>query len=125
MFVGVLRLTLQIVGARSLKDRRNVVRSFNERARARFRVSVAEVGSLEDPRRATLGVAAVANEAAHCDEVLASVVAMAGALPDAVLSDVATEIIALGEGGRGVRGGIEQALDASRAGHEPEESDEE
>lgn len=124
MFVGVLRVTLQIVGARSLKDRRSVVRSFKERAQARLRVSVAEVGALDDPRHATLGVAVVANEAAHCDEVLASVVAMANALSNAVLSDVATEIIALGEGGRGVRGGIERALDPPHAGHEPEEGDE-
>jgi uncharacterized protein YlxP (DUF503 family) len=110
MFVGVLRLHLQIVGARSLKDRRSVVRSFKERAQARLRVSVAEIGALDDPRHATLGVAVVANEAAHCDEVLASVAAMAGSLSDAILSDRATEIIAFGEGGRGVQGGIEQAL---------------
>jgi uncharacterized protein YlxP (DUF503 family) len=122
MFVGVLRLQLQIVGARSLKDRRSVVRSFKERAQARLRVSVAEVGRLDDPRHATLGVAVVANEAAHCDEVLASVAAMAGSLPDAILADRATEIIPFGEGGRGVEGGIERALDATRP--EDEGSDE-
>jgi uncharacterized protein YlxP (DUF503 family) len=124
MFVGVLRLTLQVVGARSLKDRRHVVRSFKERAQARFRVSVAEVGVLDDPRRATLGVAVVANEASHCDEVLSGVTAMAGLLPDAVLSDVATEVIALGDGGRGVRGGIEQALDSPDSEDDYEDSDE-
>lgn len=122
MFVGVLRLQLQIVGARSLKDRRSVVRSFKERAQARLRVSVAEVGRLDDPRHATLGVAVVANEAAHCDEVLASVAAMAGSLPDAILADRATEIIPFGEGGRGVEGGIERALDAEPS--EDEGSDE-
>src|SRR5215212_11544481 len=115
MYVGVLRLHIQIVGARSLKDKRSVIRSFKERAQSRLRVSVAEVGALDHPRHATIGVAVVSNSAAICDEVLASVASMASTLPDAVLADRATEIIPFGEGGRGVQGGIEQAL-----GHDPE-----
>ena len=111
MFVGVLRLRLEIVGARSLKDKRSVVRSLKERAQARMRVSIAEVGMLDDPRRATLGVAVVSNSAAMCDKVLASVAALANSLPHAVLADRATEIVSFGEGGAGIRGGIEQALD--------------
>ena len=42
MHVGVLRLTLHIPGARSLKERRKVVRSFKDRATAKLRASVAE-----------------------------------------------------------------------------------
>ncbi len=112
MYVGVLRLRLEIVGARSLKDRRSVVRSFKERAQARFRVSVAEVGALDHPQHASLGVAVVSNSASQCDKVLASVARMASTLPDAVLADRATEIVSFGEGGAGLRGGIEQSLDA-------------
>jgi uncharacterized protein YlxP (DUF503 family) len=112
MFVGVMRFSLEIVGARSLKDKRSVVRSLKERVQGRLRVSIAEVGMLDDPRRATLGVACVSNEAAVCDRMLADVASMAGTLPDAVLADRATEIIPFGEGGSGVQGGIEQALGA-------------
>jgi uncharacterized protein YlxP (DUF503 family) len=112
MFVGVLRLRLDIVGARSLKDKRRVVLSFKERVRSRLKVSVAEVGLLDDPRHALVGVALVSGSSAVCDEVLASVASMASTLPDAVLGDRATEIVSFGEGGSGVRGGIEQALDA-------------
>lgn len=111
MFVGVLRLSLDIVGARSLKDRRSVVRSLKERVQSRLKVSIAEVGELNDPRRAMLGVAVVSNSASQCDQVLASVASMAGSLPDAVLTDRATEIVAFGEGGRGIQGGIESLLD--------------
>lgn len=111
MFVGVLRLTLEIVGARTLKDKRSVVRSFKERAQNRLRVSVAEVGALDDPRRAVFGVACVSGSHAVCDKVLADVASVASTLPDAVLSDRATEIVPFGEAGRGVQGGIEQALD--------------
>lgn len=116
MFVGVLRLRLDIVGARSLKDKRSVVRSLKERAQARLRVSIAEIGVLDDPRRASLGVAVVSNSAVMCDKVLADVAAMAGSLPHAVLTDRATEIVSFGEGGAGVQGGIEQALDRDDAG---------
>lgn len=111
MFVGVLRLRLQIVGARSLKDRRQVVKSFKERVQSRLRVSIAEVGSLDDPRHATLGVAVVSNSASVCDQVLSQVAGLAAALPDAVLADRAFEVVSFGEGGSGVRGGIEDALD--------------
>jgi hypothetical protein len=108
MFVGVLRVNLSIVGARSLKDKRSVVRSFKERVQARLKVSIAEVGGLDDPRRATLGIAVVSNDAGVCDHVLAEVAAMANTLPDAILTDRATEIVAFGEGGLGIAGGPEQ-----------------
>jgi uncharacterized protein YlxP (DUF503 family) len=113
MFIGVLRLVFQIPGAASLKDRRRVVKSFKDRVRARFPVSIAEVGDLERWQVATLGVAVVANEAARCQEVLSAVSRAAEQANDAVLSDVATEIVPFGAGGKGMQGGIEQALSRS------------
>ena len=121
MFVGVLRIRLHIVGARSLKDKRSVVRSLKERAQARLRVSAAEVGQLDHPQHATLGFAVVSNSAAVCDEVLANVASMASTLPDAVLADRATEIVSFGEGGLGLQGGIEHALDGSGEAYDDEE----
>jgi uncharacterized protein len=106
MFVGVLRLQLRIPGARSLKDKRRVVLSFKERTIARLRVSAAEVGSLDDARTATLGVCVVSNEAAHCDEVLAEVARIAELLPDALLADRRTEILAFGHGGQGIESNL-------------------
>ena len=123
MFVGVARLVLQIPGARSLKDRRRVVKSLKDRVRARLPVSLAEVGDLERYQVATLGVAVVSNEAARCSEVLSAAVGMVRVARDAVLADVATEVMTLGEGGRGVRGGIESALAGS--GNMPSFEDEE
>jgi len=110
VFVGVLRLRLDVPGARSLKDKRSVVRSFKERVQGRLKVSIAEVGVLDDPRHATLGVAVVSNSHTVCDQVLSSVVSLASTLPDAILADRATEIVSFGEGGRGLMGGIEQVL---------------
>jgi hypothetical protein len=111
VFVGVARLVVQIPGARTLKDRRRVVRSFKDRARAKLPVSLAEVGDVERVQVATLGVAVVSRDSARCREVLASAASMARTLPDGVLADVATEILPFGGGGSGVRGGIESALD--------------
>jgi len=111
MFIGVLRLVFQIPGAASLKDRRRVVKSFKDRVRARFPVSVAEVGDLSRWQVATLGVAIVSGEAARCSEVMSAVARAAEHANDAVLADVATEIIPFGSGGAGVQGGIERALE--------------
>lgn len=110
MFVGVLRLRLEIVGARTLKDKRRVVLSFKERVQARLKVSIAEVGALDDPRRAVMGVAVISGSSTVCDEVLASVASMANTLPNAILADRATEIVSFGHEGAGVTGGIESLL---------------
>ncbi|HEV8247819.1 MAG TPA: DUF503 domain-containing protein [Polyangiaceae bacterium] len=112
MFVGVARLVLQIPGARSLKDRRRVVKSFKDRVRARLPVSVAEVGDVERHQVATIGLCVVSNDAARCSSALSAAARMARQVGDAVLADVATEITTFGHGGSGIRGGIEQALDS-------------
>jgi uncharacterized protein YlxP (DUF503 family) len=70
MVVGVLRLTLYIHGASSLKDKRQVVRKATDRVRARYNVAIAEVGDNDVWQRAVLGVAAVANDHSFVNEVL-------------------------------------------------------
>jgi uncharacterized protein YlxP (DUF503 family) len=110
MFVGVARLVLQIPGSRSLKDRRRVVKAFKDRARARLPVSVAEVGDLDRHQVATVGVAVVSGDSRRCQEVLGAARGLAAHLADAVLADVAVEVVPFGAGGKGIRGGIEQAL---------------
>jgi len=111
MFVGVARIVLQIPGARSLKDRRRVVKGLKDRARAKLPVSIAEVGDLSRWQVATLGVSVVSNDSARCSELLSHVATLAGSAHDALVADVATEIVSFGDGGTGIRGGIEQALD--------------
>jgi uncharacterized protein YlxP (DUF503 family) len=110
MFVGVARLVLQIPGARSLKDRRRVVKSFKDRVRARLPVTVAEVGDVERYQLATLGVAVVSGDSDRCREVLSRVRSLADQVGDAVLADVRSEIVSFGSGGQNIRGGIEEVL---------------
>ena len=62
MWILVLRIDLLIPGSRSLKDRRQAVRSLKERLKNRFDAACAEVGDLESWNRASLGISCVANE---------------------------------------------------------------
>jgi uncharacterized protein YlxP (DUF503 family) len=97
MFVGVLRLTFHIPHARSLKDKRSVVRRFRDRVRARFDVSIAEVGAQDLLQRAVFGVSVVSSDAAVCDSVMEQVARAAETDENAVLTDRATEVITVGD----------------------------
>jgi uncharacterized protein YlxP (DUF503 family) len=121
MFVGVMRFTLGIVGSRSLKDKRSVVRSLKERVQHRLHLSIAEVALLDNPRRAAFGVACVSNSKTVCDQMLATVATMAGTLPDAVLTDRATEILPFGDGGSSLDARFEQPSVVRQADEDAEE----
>lgn len=97
MFVGVLRLTFHVPHARSLKDKRSVVRRFRDRVRAKFDVSIAEVDAQDLHQKAVFGVAVVSSDAAVCDSVLEQVARMAEVQEEAILADRATEIVPFGE----------------------------
>ena len=75
MVVGILRFTLQIPAAGSLKAKRHVLRKVVDRIRARFNVSVAEVGDNDLWQTAVVGVSAVGNDRAFVNEVLDKVLA--------------------------------------------------
>jgi len=70
MFVGTLELDLLLGDVHSLKAKRSVVRPIVAELRRRFDVAAAEAGQLDLHRRATVGVAVVAADAAHCRDVL-------------------------------------------------------
>lgn len=88
-----------------------MVKGLKDRVRARLPVSIAEIGDLERWQVATLGVSVVSNDSARCSETLSHVASLASDARDALVADVATEIVSFGVGGTGIRGGIEQALD--------------
>ena len=70
MIVALLRVRIHIPGARSLKDRRAVVRKAVERVRARYNVSVAEVGDVARWQVATLAAVMVTSDHSLATEVL-------------------------------------------------------
>jgi len=63
MIVGSLRVRMLIRESRSLKDKRQVVRSIKDRLRNKFNISVAEIEAQDHRQLAVLGMAMVCNEA--------------------------------------------------------------
>ena len=73
MVVGLLSIEFHIPGARSLKDKRTVVRGVKDRIK-KFNVAVAEVEYQDLWQRCGLSVVTVSNDEKHADRELAAVV---------------------------------------------------
>jgi len=70
MVVGVCTVELFIPESQSLKDKRQVLHSLKDRLRGKFNLSVAEVEDQDLWQKAVLGMACVANDAGHVEQVL-------------------------------------------------------
>ena len=71
MVIGILRIDLYMNGNRSLKDKRQTLKSLTQRIKSRFNnVSVAEVGSHDLWQKATIGISFVGNESRFVNSVL-------------------------------------------------------
>lgn len=70
MIVGLCTVELFIPDGHSLKDKRQVLQSVKSRLREKFNLSVAEVGDQDLWQKALLGLACVANEGNHVNQVL-------------------------------------------------------
>jgi len=73
MIVGTLEVRLLVREARSLKDKRQVVRSILDRLRSQYNVAATEVDKLDDHRQVVIGIAAVGAETAPVRGVLQTI----------------------------------------------------
>ncbi|WP_297408671.1 DUF503 domain-containing protein [Naasia sp.] len=73
MWIGWMEFDLLLGDVHSLKEKRAVVRPIVAELRRTFALSAAEVGDQDLHRRSSVGVAAVAADAAHLIEVLDTV----------------------------------------------------
>jgi len=73
MHVAVVRIELHIPAARSLKEKRAVVKPVVEGIRQRFSLSVAETDFQDKWQRAEIGVAVVSPTVGHAQEVVDTV----------------------------------------------------
>jgi uncharacterized protein len=110
VYIGIVRIVLRVPEARSLKDRRHVVRSFKERVASRLRVTIAEVGNVELHQVATLGAVTVTRDSGECHRILNEIRRMAATLPAAAMLDIRGEVLSMGESGKELKGGIEGLL---------------
>ena len=92
MIVGTLRIRLVLRDARSLKDKRHVVKSIKDRLANRFNVSIAEVDHQDEWQRATLGVAMVGTDTRFVNSVLSKVIDHLRFAPGAELVDYELEM---------------------------------
>jgi uncharacterized protein YlxP (DUF503 family) len=91
--IGLLTLDLHFPGARSLKDKRQALRSLEERIRHRFNVSIAEVEHQDLWQRARIAVVSVNTDHAHLESTLQSVAGAAGTARDILLVDSQVEML--------------------------------
>ena len=75
MTVALCHLTLRLPENGSLKGKRQVIKSIQQRLHNRFNVSVAEVEHQDTWQLAGVDICAVANSAVHASEVVAKAVA--------------------------------------------------
>ncbi|NLN15354.1 MAG: DUF503 domain-containing protein [Tissierellia bacterium] len=74
MIIGSCQLKLQIFESNSLKDKRHIIKSIIERLKARFNISVAEVGLNDSWRTSIIGFACVTNDTQHANEIISKVI---------------------------------------------------
>jgi hypothetical protein len=89
--IGVLTLELRLESSHSLKDKRHVVKSLEDRLRNKFNVAVAEIDCQELWQRATLAAVTVSFDHAHAEKVLRSVEDEAADLLGGELADATLE----------------------------------
>jgi uncharacterized protein YlxP (DUF503 family) len=87
MAVGAVAFELHIPAARSLKEKRAVIRPILEGCRHRYRVAAAEVAHQEQWQRARLVMATVSAGPAHAGEVLDAVERFVWSFPDIEVTD--------------------------------------
>ena len=93
MVIGLLTLDLHFPGARSLKDKRQALRSLETRLRNKFNVAVAEVEHQDLWQRARVAVVTVNTDHGHLDATLNNVASEAHNAREIQVLDTQTEIL--------------------------------
>ena len=91
MHVLLIKLSLQIPHAHSLKDKRRQIKSLKDRLSSKFNVSVAEIDALDSHQQATMGVCMVSNDKSYLDKQYSLVEALVLEYTELKLIDVTRE----------------------------------
>jgi hypothetical protein len=93
MVIGLLTLELHFPGARSLKDKRQALRSLETKVRNRHNVAIAEVEHQDLWQRSRLAVVSVNTDHGHLEATLSAVAGEAATARDVLLVDQQLEIL--------------------------------
>jgi len=91
--IGSALISVRIVGAHSLKEKRGDLLSILHRTRNSFNAAVAEVGDQDLWQRAQIGVAVVSNTAKHAEQQLDQVIKFIESEPRLEIIEVHMEIL--------------------------------
>ncbi len=93
MVVGIGKISLALHGARSLKDKRKTIKSVKDRVKAKFNVSIAEVGEHDYHQSASIGVCVIASDKENADSQLQRTINFISS--QSVVVHIATEFVTL------------------------------
>ncbi len=93
MPIAYLTLELRLESARSLKDKRQAVRSLKDRLRNSFNVSVAEIEATDLWQRATIGVVSISDSRDYLQGLMNHVEREAAKLANNVGAEVVDSVI--------------------------------
>ncbi len=93
MVVGVCTIELWIPESQSLKDKRQVLHSVKDRLRGKFNLSIAEVDGQDLWQKAVLGMACVANDGSHVEQVLEQALNVIKSMPTIEVVRVHRELL--------------------------------
>ena len=96
MIIGCCSIKFYLHGNRSLKGKRQVVRSIKDRLKRNFNVSVAEVGDQDNRQSLHIGISAISLDRPYMDGLLTKVADAIDRMSLAEITDCETEIINLG-----------------------------
>lgn len=68
MHILLIKLTLQIPDAHSLKDKRRQIKSLKDKLSSRFNASVAELDALDNWHQAVMGVCMISNDRTYLEK---------------------------------------------------------
>ena len=70
LHIGILTIEIMLSGVSSLKGKRTVLNSLKDKLRAKFNVSIAELGELDVWQRSICGISQISNSQKHLDQSL-------------------------------------------------------
>ena len=96
MIIGCCSIKFYLHGNKSLKGKRQVVRSIKDRLKKNFNVSIAEVGNQDNWQSLQIGIVAVGSDRSYMDGLLTLVVNAIDRMNLAEITYCKTETMNLG-----------------------------
>ncbi len=93
MSIAILRITLYIPGAHSLKSKRHVVQSLITRIKNKFNVAIAEVDAQDLYQRCELGIVSINTSNNELQRTMDFVVSFIKSNPESDIVDLNMEIL--------------------------------